>query len=35
MAFIDRELFDDKRRNLKVYERFPSILLAISRECIY
>jgi hypothetical protein len=35
MAFIESELSHDKRRNLIVYERFPSILFARIREGIY
>jgi hypothetical protein len=35
MAFIEGELFHDKRRNLTVYEKLISILLAGSHDGIY
>jgi hypothetical protein len=35
MAFIEWELFHDKRRNLTVYEKLMSILLAYNPDEIY
>jgi hypothetical protein len=35
ITFIEGELFHDKRRNLTVYEKLMSILLARSRDGIY
>jgi hypothetical protein len=35
MAFIEAELFNDKKMDLIVYERLSVNLLALSRDVIY